>query len=1309
MTFSAATLLAKGLSNSAMSAYLLTVEKQNELTLLNNTLNGAAGKTVWLGAQRNDEMTWSWIGGQTQGQVFYDTLNDRCYRFCGNFAATNHVIIEYSPADEVLVSLNSNYENTMTFSNLKVQPTKITFKRPDISPASFNCPVDLDQPGAQRNIWTCTFPVVPVIIDQFDINIESAGSPTITISGYTFSSPHIMSLSMGSNLQVTISGVNFDSVTMLSDPGNGQAHQAMYINNIQIAACPYERKPTFPATIVCSMTSAPPGALRDVGILSPLNNFGYGLIIQTRVAIFSPNALFYTYIPFPVKYTDAVRIAGMLNLHGSDRGTVAFINSEALGQVVIDTLVGSATIWSGVQSSPTNPLLLEYHGKPANTSGVTFPDPSLYPGLYTYNTLAKTYASGATNQQSFQFLVVYGVLDPIVNASFQIPFVQPNSIQNGFSFSMVSNYGFFDKSLKYKVGPAGVYTQIGINRLTGFISFQTQTSYKPTTTFNIIIEQTPTDLALYPVLTRTIALNPNYDAPTITSISTRTDLDRSLTILGTNFFSSSTIADDKLLISGLNCSVVNWLDIGRATCDFGSPETLPDKDSYSVTMRVLGKFVGFNWVSSQPVVTSITPASFNPQMGGLATINGVRLPQQDGLLAEDTKVLFGSVLCSNANASSTEYKCTIPPQTSMNPSLSLANLIDTKIIFTGFTPLDIEAANPNSITIIYDPIITSITLTADAIFIDCANFGNNANLISVLNLTPLPIKPFIGNTGNLQINLTSELKKIIRSGSVYITVNSIQSNTFKFKLVPTIQNVTPLPVAGGLITITGEYVNAYSYTGESLYNVTVDGKPCTSVADLPSGSGITCNAPSGSGTGFSVDLIVEGSTEASYETNYQGPYIQGVTSTLFGQEGVVTVSGNSYAPTVTTVSIGGETCTIIGVSFTSITCQFSSTVAPKTGETCLPVEVKVSFQTYTSCSFIYLAPAKKECTNNCHGGDQGMCVNGQCQCRPEWNGALDCGVKVVQSTPKDPDPIKIVPPVVNATAPEATVGSGSETGDKSKSVLFDVGITHIREINASGDVTQSPLTLSMSDIKWNNVTQSGDTMTYVGSFASTAGLVVTVNVTSFNTTTQHNFVGDNFEVLANSIKYVIQVSNWPFARSINSLQVIFLTQTTQVTDPECEPKIVSSDDHQSSADNSSIRFIQVTKGSTALRGRFSDRLVVDSRIAYSKVRNLDATDPIAKQLSSITSKVNILTCITSPSFIKDLIIDPNFSSLLVDRGETANKCDKNNWLIPVIVVSSVIGAALIILGVIFIRKRLGYRTKLISLKMSHLVSRKNKR
>ncbi|GAM25062.1 hypothetical protein SAMD00019534_082370 [Acytostelium subglobosum LB1] len=614
-------------------------------------------------------------------------------------------------------------------------------------------------------------------------------------------------------------------------------------------------------------------------------------------------------------------------------------------------------------------------------------------------------------------------------------------------------------------------------------------------------------------------------------------------------------------------------------------------------------------------------------------------------------------------------------------NITLMNYVSTVVIkmssYSNMTPFNYTYPAPyiNKVT-------TNTTITGDAI----ATITVTGNPLQVLG-----VWTYSNFRATLPINS--------RSGQMIVTngLDGLPSIPIPILLRPKIESISPPPTAGGVMTVTGWYIAPKSFANESVLDITVNGVPCTNPTMLDTSFTpytITCNSPPGSGGA----LVVFNSMVAQ-SLMYQSPSIDTVSSTLKGRSGAVTITGSNFGSKVS-VMIGTIPCTLptVNTECTEITCRFISDADPASQDTfqnavrrllsvaesndtiSMPVTVVIDGQSVTKSKFIYSANIE-QCASPCQ---HGKCVLGDCQCDDGFTGK-DCSITLDPSLEVDvPQPKENTPSI--------------ELGSKARNVEFNISLAGIREINPNAPDNQVIKYVNMTNTIWNwvNYTVSGGNTIHVynTSLKGVPGFEIIVEMTVFDDNEMYNFEGDHFQAPKNSIKYRVTLSKWPFASMNNYLEVLFQSASgQQVT---CGG-VVSSSKVTSTTTNTknSLRLMEIYQGTGMLRAFYSDRLLVDGRLSYSKVSVVDPTDPAMAGLGMDTDNNNVttlfvVTSLSVPSFNQSAVIDPNFASLLVIN-KAVTDCGGNSndrkWFIPVVVVASVIGLALIVVvGVIIARK-----------------------
>jgi len=409
------------------------------------------------------------------------------------------------------------------------------------------------------------------------------------------------------------------------------------------------------------------------------------------------------------------------------------------------------------------------------------------------------------------------------------------------------------------------------------------------------------------------------------------------------------------------------------------------------------------------------------------------------------------------------------------------------------------------------------------------------------------------------------------------------------------------------------------------------------------------------------------------------PIIKSSTSTQRGSPGQVTINGENFSSFNLLVTIGGSVCSnpMVSNDAKTITCHFLSDVSVNDINESLEVYVSID-STFTTSNkvFLYTKPTQT-CPKDNNGqvcSSHGTC-NQQllCQCDKGW-GSSDCSVKdtgVIIEEPKVNE---------NDTSTIITTPSGTK---------FDIGITMINELNNNNNIVQS---YYLNNTVWSQ--NQNQRHHFTTTLPNNSTLIVSLTINDKNEYASYDFAGDTIQILPKSIKYQIELYNWTFSNSLNTLEFIFRSGITE-SDNECNNE---QETQTTSNDGDNLRTIQMTLNGETLIGTFSDRLISDNRPTYNKVNKLTNDQIKSYQLDSTP----LYTSIQTSSFKNSVIVDPNFGVLV---SSTPDKCTNGmpNWKLAVIIVCSVVGAAILVTAVWMLFKK--NRTIKI---MAHKLKRINK-
>ncbi|KAN0036621.1 hypothetical protein ACTFIV_001923 [Dictyostelium citrinum] len=605
------------------------------------------------------------------------------------------------------------------------------------------------------------------------------------------------------------------------------------------------------------------------------------------------------------------------------------------------------------------------------------------------------------------------------------------------------------------------------------------------------------------------------------------------------------------------------------------------------------------------------------------------------------------------------------------------------------------------------PILTNIAqnFTSLEVVVDC-NYLNNTNYPTFLRgLSVTPIAPI----RFLSTRLFFPEPQMVR-GYGYIQCNNSKSDPFKyfFQVMPDLYSWNSIPRKGGVFKFSGRYLLPMNENNEITYTIDLAiinefTIPCDNITILHYWGNQEYNAScivskyaepivqSLYITGYLTDSI---SHMIRNPFTYLPPTVINSTSTFYGTPSEVTIYGSSFCmyPNVT---IGGKFCQLRLSDYENdrIYCSFESDAQGLT--TTHTVNVTCGNQQFGFGDvFIY---AIDECLISenktgivCSGN--GVCDDSirKCICNDNYFG-LDCSIHNNGT---------IIPPIIDNTTSIIDI-------DNSK---FEIGLVQIREIEFVDEKVIKTFNLTDGSI-WNLQDVNQEKTNYIFNTTLVNRSIIKVHLTinsDSKLSKQYNFYGDMITILPNSVKYQIEITNWDFNTTLNSIELIFQSKLSvdQCNDSDT---LIGNKSVQMYGD--SIRSMELTlNNGQTLIGTFSNRMKLDDRIVKSSIKILDDQQSIGiptiitnttKPSENIkTSTQNVFT-VLSINFFKDIaIVDPNFGVLvendlsggddiLDECGRVIGKTKEKfaNWKIALIVVFSFVGISLIVVGIIVYKTR----------------------
>ncbi|KAN0014415.1 hypothetical protein ACTFIU_000733 [Dictyostelium citrinum] len=390
-------------------------------------------------------------------------------------------------------------------------------------------------------------------------------------------------------------------------------------------------------------------------------------------------------------------------------------------------------------------------------------------------------------------------------------------------------------------------------------------------------------------------------------------------------------------------------------------------------------------------------------------------------------------------------------------------------------------------------------------------------------------------------------------------------------------------------------------------------------------------------------------------------YISSSTQVLSNTGGIIEMNGwfgDTYS--LKQLKLNGKTLSIIDINSTTITVNIGvGDIGP------VNVEYAQNGVIWTGVIYPYFKIIKS-CPNNCGAQlNQGACntVTGNCDCKSGYTG-FDCKL-----------PINIDGP-----SSETNVTNNGSTIITNQDIQFLISIDYIAELDFnSNSVEIFNLTNNwILNLKNDSITTFKQTLTN-----NITQLLLTIEeVDQFDKT--FHFANNIFTILKGGFKISISIIDWLFESNLNTLQIQISTDlTTQVlnnnnnnNNEKCNQ---DTQIESLGGDNkilNGINYLKVSKNGKTLYGRFQDKMLSDGRenIIITKIISQDD-----KSVKVILNLPHCTQCLIDPDF--SLLVNPNFDS------SCENDDNSRKWVIPVAVVVSVVGAAILVIVCLLIYKK----------------------
>ncbi|KAM9970282.1 hypothetical protein ACTFIR_002132 [Dictyostelium discoideum] len=357
-----------------------------------------------------------------------------------------------------------------------------------------------------------------------------------------------------------------------------------------------------------------------------------------------------------------------------------------------------------------------------------------------------------------------------------------------------------------------------------------------------------------------------------------------------------------------------------------------------------------------------------------------------------------------------------------------------------------------------------------------------------------------------------------------------------------------------------------------------------------------------------------------------------------------------------TVSIDNQNCPVIQNTITNVSIQ--CTIWPGTGKKPLSIQQNgVSWSGF----FIY-ETSVKSCLNNCSKNGDCIVNTGECSCRSGYTG-FDCSIISGGNGNGNGG----IPPS------NTTIDNNGTTVINNQKTNYQILITKLIEF----DVDKNVIKEYTLDNKWvtemkntddnnNNVYQFSQTLVQ-----SLTNCTVSYTVEEIKEKSKHySFAGYNLTLDSGSIKISVSIYNYQYNSFLNNLQLQFQSSVTSDNN-DCNQQ----DTDIQNSNNELLNYITIKKDSKIMQARFLNRILSDGR------SSIITSELVKKSSDSVIVGLNLPYC-------TNCIIDPDFSVLVTTSFK--NDCGESErppYLIPVVVVSGVVGVALVVALSFYIYKK----------------------
>ncbi|KAN0022547.1 hypothetical protein ACTFIU_004745 [Dictyostelium citrinum] len=371
------------------------------------------------------------------------------------------------------------------------------------------------------------------------------------------------------------------------------------------------------------------------------------------------------------------------------------------------------------------------------------------------------------------------------------------------------------------------------------------------------------------------------------------------------------------------------------------------------------------------------------------------------------------------------------------------------------------------------------------------------------------------------------------------------------------------------------------------------------------------------------------------------------------------------------VFIGSQECNITSINQTVIECDIGS------GKGVVPTFVYQNSMEWSSQTMYKYLSIQLKCPNDCTSNSNGNCdtSKGVCICFGNFTG-IDCG-SYSTGNPSD-----------GGTKTNTTVDNNTGSGSiNNGNVDYQVSITSILEIGFDGSIIKEYNLTNLWE-KPNNLNSSNPNIhTFTQMIENNCTITSTIEEVSKDK--EFSFAGIDFIVSGGSLKLSVQILNYPYSSTLNTLQLRMKSSalnhsatTTKCGNTQDDQK-VSIDSNGFTNENDNLNYLTITKNNRKLYGRFLSKMLSDGRPTFTTSNVISTTD------FDVTIALNLPHC-------DSCLLDPDFSILLnSDAKDNQETCedqvdsDKKISTTTIIAICVSVGGAAIIgaAGYLLYRKK----------------------